>query len=234
MAVNLQDHSTLEVLDQDVLHRGTSHSESESSGSSFDDEKFIFSGDSEKQVGAQPGNLYTPESEGLQSRQLIEDGEESPNTSTRRVRRKWLAGGLVICLMMVVATIVGAVLGLRSKSHSKFDGPTYTTKSNDTGDIVQAPPNSTTESSFPRRIAALSFSSQKGTSDGVQWTNQTRVYYQDNKGELIEGSISSVNNTWGARHLGIFPRNGSAIAVAVARPSNKRVRHQSLTYSQYD
>jgi hypothetical protein len=223
MSITLPDHSTLEVSEQEMDQAGLSISDSESAGSSFDDEKYVFSGDTETQVGARPGNLDTPESEGLQSRQLTGDNDASPKTH-RICRRKRLILGIAVALTLMASIILGTLLGLRNKANSaRQRGNSPSINSDHSNSTIQVPLNSTVEALPPRKIAALSFASQKNTSDGVKWINQTRIYYQDNTGELIEGANTSINSTWETRRLGVFPLSGSAIAAAVTRPSNKRV-----------
>jgi hypothetical protein len=61
-----------------------------------------------------------------------------------------------------------------------------------------------------RMIAALSFVSSD--------VNQTRVYYQDNTGILIEAATSADSSTWTNKALNFSAVNGSAMAAAVSRP----------------
>ena len=61
-----------------------------------------------------------------------------------------------------------------------------------------------------RNIAALSF-----ISDSV---NNTRVYFQDDVGQIMEAANSADNTTWSINSNGIRRKNGSAIAAAVSRP----------------
>src|SRR5436190_316370 len=98
MASTLRDHSTLEVFSSSTSCGGSSSSDSSCLESSIDDEKFIFCGDSEKQLGAPPRNLDTPASEGLQSKHLEGGTEDFVAPCHWTSRKKWLAIGVVVVL----------------------------------------------------------------------------------------------------------------------------------------
>jgi len=118
-------------------------------------------------------------------------------------RRKWLIIGGVATLMIVVGVIVGGVLGSMSKDN----------KSDIVATTSPSPSPSVSAAAaihYQSKIAAISYAS-----DSV---NYTRVYYQDNTGEIVEATNSAENSTWDSSGLGFFGQNGSALAAAVSPP----------------
>ncbi|MCJ1463707.1 hypothetical protein MMC07_002316 [Pseudocyphellaria aurata] len=69
--------------------------------------------------------------------------------------------------------------------------------------------NSATVSVTPiqRNIAAVSYTTNH--------TNHTRVYFQNEVGQIIEASNSELNETWSVKMTGFGGKNGSVIAAAV-------------------
>lgn len=109
----------------------------------------------------------------------------------------------IVGLMVVLGAVLGGVLGSRHKSSvTALATPT-------------SPSNSSATSSFvtptQRNIAAVSFNSNS--------TNITRVYFQDDAGQIMEASNSDGDMTWSINQTGIRGKNGSVIAAAVSRPS---------------
>lgn len=61
-----------------------------------------------------------------------------------------------------------------------------------------------------RNIAAVSFASNS--------VNNTRVYYQDDMGRIMEAASSANNANWTDNPIGSTGKNSSALAAAVSRP----------------
>lgn len=121
---------------------------------------------------------------------------------SRRPRQKWLIIGGIAALLIVVAAILGGVLGSRANK-----------KSPPTSSSTPSTPSSSNASTTAQRqhnLAALSFA--------LNTVYNTRVYYQDNAGEIVEAASSAANSTWINTSLGFFAKNGSAIGAAVSRP----------------
>jgi hypothetical protein len=131
-------------------------------------------------------------------------------TQPRRSRRKWRIIGGVAALIIVVAAVLGGVLGSMKKKRS----PPRTSSTSSSS-------NASTTVRRQHNLAALSFP--------VNSVDNTRVYYQDNAGEIVEAASSAENRTWINTNLGFFAKNGSAIAAAVSRPGFARVSFGSLT-----
>lgn len=113
---------------------------------------------------------------------------------------KWILGGGVTGLVVILAAVLGGILGSRHKHSSR--------------DTSNGPSNSSNESSSAlptqRNIAAVSFTSKH--------INNTRVYFQDKSGQIIEARNSADNTTWSTHKTRIRGKNESAIAAAVSRP----------------
>ena len=123
-------------------------------------------------------------------------------------KRRLLYGGAVM-LVVIASIVLGTVLGLRQKHNAATP--------------LTSPPSSTTQSSpsLPpqHHIAALSFVSKS--------TNNTRIYFQDNVGQIMEAANTAENTTWSITGTGTIGKNGSAIAAAVSRPGFPLVSHVS-------
>ena len=118
-----------------------------------------------------------------------------------RRKRKWiLRVGVVGLIAVVLAAVLGGVLGSRHRSSAT---------------LLPSPPSNSSviyPSAAPpqRNIAALSFA--------LNSVNNTRVYFQDNAGQIMEAANPAANTTWSINKIGIGGKNGSAIAAAVSRP----------------
>lgn len=132
-------------------------------------------------------------------------------------RRKWL---LVVVLVMTLALIIiiASVIPASSKPTTSSTSESTSTLAVTSGSVTSSTTQSTATkaptSNLIRNIAAVSY-----TSDSV---NTTRLYYQDNSGQLIEAitsnSSSSTTPTWTTNKLNYTANNGSAIAAAVTKP----------------
>ena len=130
---------------------------------------------------------------------------QSPRS--RRPPRKWLFFGGVAIFLIVVAAVLGSVLGTRANSKlPSASSSTAPSSSSDHSSTVNAD-----KPVQPRHnLAALSFA--------LDSVDTTRVYYQDNAGEIVEAASSTEHSEWIHNHLGFFAKNGSAIGAAVSRP----------------
>ena len=119
-------------------------------------------------------------------------------------RKKWILFGGTVGLVLTLAAVLGIVFGLRHKR------PATTS--------LTSPSNSSAISSLaisPRRnIAAISFAS-----------NNTRVYFQDDMGQIMEAANSADDPTWNIKRIGVGGKNGSAIAAAVSQPDFPLASH---------
>ena len=112
-----------------------------------------------------------------------------------------LLGGAV-GLIVIIALVLGLVFGLRHKRSGTIP---VTSSSNSSAVPISSP------SSPPQRnIAAVSFASES--------VNNTRVYFQDNVGQIMEAANTANDTNWSINGTGIIGKNGSAIAAAVSRP----------------
>ena len=121
----------------------------------------------------------------------------------RSSRMKWMPLVGVVSLAVIAAAVLGGVFGSRHKSHGTVRNASLTNHSN--ASISSSPARS-----IQRNIAALSYS--------LNSVNNTRVYFQDNDGQIIEAANSADNPKWSISRIGIGGKNGSAIAAAVSRP----------------
>ena len=126
-------------------------------------------------------------------------------------RRKWLLSVGAVALVVILTAVLGGVLGSRH-TRSATASPTSLSNSSATS-LSTIPPQ--------RNIAALSFT--------LHSVNNTRIYFQDNMGQIMEAANSAENNTWSINRTGIGGKNGSAIAAAVSRPGFPTVCRLSMS-----
>lgn len=107
----------------------------------------------------------------------------------------------MIGLILVIGAVLGGVLGSRHKSSVTASATSFSNSSATSPSVTPT----------PRNIAAVSFASNS--------INMTRVYFQDDVGQIMEASNSESNTTWSINKTGIRGKNGSVIAAAVSRPS---------------
>ena len=108
---------------------------------------------------------------------------------SRPSRRKRSIYGMALGLIVILAVVLGAIFGSRHKHKPSITSFTPTIQHN---------------------IAAVSFASSS--------VNNTRVYYQDDMGRIIEAATSTNNATWINIPIGFSGKNSSALAAAVSRP----------------
>lgn len=121
----------------------------------------------------------------------------------RSSRMKWMLLVGVVSLVVITAAVLGGVFGSRHKNHGTVRNAPSTNHSN--ASISSSPTRST-----QRNIAALSYS--------LNSVNNTRVYFQDDDGQIVEAANSADNPKWNISRIGIGGKNGSAIAAAVSQP----------------
>lgn len=117
------------------------------------------------------------------------------------LRKKWVLFGGVVGLIIVLAVVLGSVFGSRHKhpATNSFTSPSYSSAQSSS-----APTTSPPAPPLEHNIAALSFASNS--------VNNTRVYFQDKVGQIVEAASSADNTTWTIGRTGIIGKNGSAIA----------------------
>ena len=127
----------------------------------------------------------------------------------RLLRRNRILLGGALGLIVIIALVLGLVFGLKNKR----SGTTLVTSpSNSSAIPAPTPPISSSPTSPPQRnIAALSFAAES--------VNNTRVYFQDNVGQIMEAANSAEDTKWSVNGTGIIGKNGTAIAAAVSRPA---------------
>jgi hypothetical protein len=163
--------------------------------------------DAGKQVVPDYGKQLAINNEGIEV--VAKDGSFAQEVggyhvpAPRASRRRWLIFGGVIALVIILAAVIGGVFGSRKSSHSATASTTPTS----------SPPSNSSATIIPvqRNIVAISYSSNS--------VNNTRVYYQDDLGQLMESANSGNNVSWSSGGTGTFGMNGSAIAAAVSRPN---------------
>lgn len=128
----------------------------------------------------------------------------------RPSRMKWILFVGVVSLVVIVAAVLGGVFGSRHKNHGTAEGTSLTNLSNSSITSPSARPPQ-------RNIAALSYS--------LNSVNNTRVYFQDDLGQIIEAANFANNTVWSIEGTGIRGKNGSAIAAAVSRPDSHLVNY---------
>lgn len=136
--------------------------------------------------------------------QHVGDPQEDPQVQIHRSSRmKWMLFVGVVSLVFVAAAVLGGVFGSRHKNHGTAGNASSNNHSN-------ASISSSSARSTQRNIAALSYS--------LNSVNNTRVYFQDDDGQIIEAANSADNPKWSISRIGIGGKNGSAMAAAVSRP----------------
>lgn len=138
------------------------------------------------------------------------NGQHLQSPRSRRLSRKWLFFGGVAILLIVVAAVLGGVLGTRANSKSPSASSSTTPSSSSLSSNISSTMNADSPVQSRHNLAALSFA--------LDSVDTTRVYYQDNAGEIVEAASSTKHSEWIHKNLGFFAKNGSAIGAAVSRP----------------
>ena len=197
-------HSTLEAVSQQRLP--------------FDQEKQL-AVDKGKQLAVDGGKQWIGNEVNGGLEVALQENNDGQNTQVRHVlaqrlsARRWIMFGGMIGLLVVLGSVLGGVLG--SRHHSSETA----SSTNSSASSLSVTPTSSSSSSAPspsvtpiqRNIAAVSFISHS--------VNTSRVYFQDDEGQIIEASSFEPNTTWSISKIGIGAKNGSAIAAAVSPPS---------------
>lgn len=120
----------------------------------------------------------------------------------RPSRKTLILLGGAVGLIVIIAVVLGLVFGIR---HKRSGTISVTSSSNSSAVPAPAPPRFSSPTSPPQRnIAALSFASKS--------VNHTRVYFQDNVGQIMEAANTAKDTKWSIDGTGIIGKNGSAIA----------------------
>ena len=175
-----------------------------------------------KQVSLDDGKHHIVDDGGIQSVAMgdsyAHDHSDHHIQIHRPSRKKWILSGGAVGLTVIIAVVLGLVFGLR---HKRSGTTPVIRPSNSSSIPAPAPPISSPPiSPLHRNIAALSFASES--------VNNTRVYFQDNVGQIMEAAKSAKDTKWSIKGTGIIGKNGSAIAAAVSRPEFPLVGH--VTY----
>ena len=126
-------------------------------------------------------------------------------------RMKWMLFVGVLSMVIIAAAVLGGVFGSRHKNHGIARNASSTSDSNASSTKHSNASISSSPARGPQRnIAALSYA--------LNSVNNTRVYFQDDDGQIIEAAKSTDNPKWSISRIGIGGKNGSAIAAAVSRP----------------
>ncbi|ATZ53304.1 hypothetical protein BCIN_09g01760 [Botrytis cinerea B05.10] len=148
---------------------------------------------------------------------------------TQKKRRPWkwyiLAG--VLGIIIVIAAVIGGVVASKKKSVASVDeipGNTESSNSSSPTTSTTTPstsnsPTSTNSASlaastvapFQRNLAAISYESNN--------VNNSRVYYQDNQGNILEAHNNASSENWSISSV-VTAKNGSSFAAAVTMPQN--------------
>lgn len=184
-----QVHSTLEVVPQ-------YHEAEQWKPLPSDPDKQVALNDDKQHIGGN-GNLELAPRKDVDRRKLPVYHVPARRLSARKPIILWGILGLIL----ILGAVLGGVLGSRHKSSGTASA---TSPSNSSATSPSATPTQ-------RNIAAVSFTSNS--------TNNTRVYFQDDLGQIMEASNSEGSTTWSINKTGIRGRNGSVIAAAVSRPS---------------
>ena len=158
------------------------------------------------------------------------------NHQSQPSRRKWLIFDEISVLLMMIAAILGGVLGSRindKSSSASFSFLSFSSPSSPSSPSSFLSSSSSSSSSFSsslsdanvlfqpqRKLAAVSF-----LRDSI---DHTRLYYQDNAGEIVEAARSTKDIRWMNTKLGFFTKNGSAIGAAFSQPSFEDISFNSL------
>ena len=178
--------------------------------------------DTDKQVCLDDGKQIFWNDVGLEAQNT--DNNHSPqNTDSNRspairhLAKKRVVLWAILALIIILAIILGPVLGLRHDGSEKEP-----LANSPTSPLTSLPTTITTlpNKAFERKVAALSFASDDNPSQSV---NLTHVYFQDNLGRLLEASNSADNASWVVSKTPVTAKTGSAIAAAVSRPGFPRV-----------
>lgn len=164
---------------------------------------------------------------------ISETDQKAPQSNPSR--RKYLLTGGIILVVVILAAVLGGVLGSRKNNNSS--SKSESTSSASDGALDNTPTSSTSSTStrptsiptskpniapLNRNIAAVSFVNNA--------VNATRIYYQDNTGQLWEARKTARDDNWNTHALGFSAKNGSALAAAVSRPGFPLVCVASISW----
>lgn len=149
--------------------------------------------------------------------------ESAESGQGRRKPWKWYILAGVIALVVVIAAVVGGIVASQKKNtatvnevsggvaSSKSSSPTSSALGNSPTSTNTGSSASSTVASFQRNVAAVSYESNSA--------NNTRVYYQDNQGNILEAHSNASSEKWSTSQI-VTAKNGSSFAAAVTMPAN--------------
>ncbi|APA11683.1 predicted protein [Sclerotinia sclerotiorum 1980 UF-70] len=146
---------------------------------------------------------------------------------TQKERRpwKWYMLGGVVALVVIIAAVVGGIVASKKNKTSNVNGvsggapssnsnslsPTSSASNNSPTSTYTASSVSSTIAPFQRNVAAISYASNN--------VNNSRVYYQDNQGHILESHSNASSEIWSTSQI-VTAKNGSSFAAAVTMPAN--------------
>ncbi|THV52262.1 hypothetical protein BGAL_0084g00220 [Botrytis galanthina] len=149
------------------------------------------------------------------------------DTQKKRKVWKWYILAGVIGLIVIIAAVVGGVVASKKKNVANVDGVPGSTESSNSSSPTASTTNPSTSKSptstitaslasstiapFQRNVAAISYESNN--------VNNTRVYYQDNQGNILEAHNNASSGNWSTSSV-VTAKNGSSFAAAVTMPQN--------------
>lgn len=149
---------------------------------------------------------------------------------TQKERRpwKWYMLGGVVALVVIIAAVVGGIVASKKNKTSNVNGvsggapssnsnslsPTSSASNNSPTSTYTASSVSSTIAPFQRNVAAISYASNN--------VNNSRVYYQDNQGHILESHSNASSEIWSTSQI-VTAKNGSSFAAAVTMPANNFV-----------
>ncbi|KAE8443538.1 hypothetical protein EG329_001778 [Mollisiaceae sp. DMI_Dod_QoI] len=162
------------------------------------EKQFVHSSNPSGDLGSQKVVAGNRDMDGIEKGNGTEQTQIPQNPWFRQ--QKWLIICGVGLLVVILAAVLGGVLGTKSSGDgSSSPAPTSTATPSSSGSTFQ----------YTGNIAAVSFPWNE-TEGG------TRVYYQDKNNELIEATTQN-NKTWTNTKLGVFLQNGSQLAAAASK-----------------
>ncbi len=162
------------------------------------EKQFVHSSNPSGDLGSQKVVAGNRDMDGIEKGNGTEHTQIPQNPWFRQ--QKWLIICGVGLLVVILAAVLGGVLGTKSSGDgSSSPAPTSTATPSSSGSTFQ----------YTGNIAAVSFPWNE-TEGG------TRVYYQDKNNELIEATTQN-NKTWTNTKLGVFLQNGSQLAAAASK-----------------
>lgn len=240
-------YSTLEVVPRQVFYRNSRQDRpppTDLGKQTAPDEGKQVAPDEGKQVPVDDGKQHIGDDSGIELVAREEfcapDLNDHDVKARQPSRKQWILYGGAVGSVVLLAAVLGIVFGSRhrhrdsattsltrpsnvSATSSPATSSPATSSTTTPSPTTSSPTTSSPTTSIQRNIAALSFLDKS--------INNTRVYFQDNAGQITEAATNANKITWEHRPIGVGGKNGSAIAVAVSRPGYPRVNHVSTMWT---